>query len=158
MGTYLVVANRTALSVELTEGLKTIKLRDPLAEFTLLVPATPAMDVAGRQTDLPERAQATVTEAKKVFERNGLSVVDAHAGDGLPLKAIDDEFQSGRRIYNGIVVSSLPPDVSNWLGQDLLRRIEHRWGLPVRHIVASIGLAPERALRAGPSEPGPDRR
>lgn len=136
MGTYLVVANRTAGCPELRDGLKTLQLRDPEAKCVLLVPATPARDVPGPQANRFHEAEAVAAGARAALEAEGLPVVEAFTGDGLPLRAIDDELRSNRRIYNGIIISTLPPGDSAWLGQDLPRRIERRWGLPVRHIVA----------------------
>ena len=41
MGTYLVVANQTAISDELVAGLRAKRNEDSSAEFFLVVPATP---------------------------------------------------------------------------------------------------------------------
>ena len=135
MGRYLVVAHQTASSKELLDGLNTLKQRDPQAEFVLLVPATPSQQKAG-SADRQQSAEAVAQEAARAFSEAQLTVLKAKVGDGLPLKAIGDEMESGEQVYNGIIISTLAPDISTWVGEDLPRRVERRWGLPVRHIVA----------------------
>ena len=136
MGTYLVIANQTALSTELQDGLSTLKERDPEAQFVFLIPATPLPGVPGPQTNLVKHARQTITKVKRAWKKQNLPLLDAVVGSELPFKAIDDMMNSGR-IFNGIIVSTLPANVSNWMGQDLPRTVERKWGLPVRHIIAS---------------------
>ena len=44
------------------------------------------------------------------------------------------EAALARRQFDEIIVSTLPPRLSRWLHQDLPRRLEHRFHLPVTHI------------------------
>ena len=135
MGKYLVISNQTATSRELLQGLKALLSRDPEAQFVLLVPATPSYLKVGPQPDSHQTAEEVAATARSLFEAEQLTVLAAKTGDGLPMKAIGEEIMAGGRIYNGIVISTLSPGVSTWMQQDLPRRIERRWGLPVRHII-----------------------
>lgn len=135
MGKYLVISNQTATSSELLQGLKALRDRDPEAQFVLLVPATPSYLKVGPQPDRHQSAEEVAAAARSLFEGEQLTVLEAKAGDGLPMKAIGEEIMSSGHVYNGIVISTLSPGVSTWMQQDLPRRIERRWGLPVRHII-----------------------
>jgi hypothetical protein len=39
-------------------------------------------------------------------------------------------------VFDGIILSTLPPGVSRWLKLDLPHRVERDFGVPVTHVVA----------------------
>lgn len=136
MTRYLVLANQTASSAELSEAISQILQRDTGAEFVLLVPATPAEDLLEWQADDGETvARRTGEAARAHLEGIGARVVRVEVGDPLPRKAIEEELGRQRDAYDGIILSTLPIQRSRWLALDQPRRIERRFGLPVTHVV-----------------------
>ncbi len=141
MGLYLVVANQTALSDELTTALLDKVKLDESAEFVLVVPATPveyflnqeeghARQIAARRAG---RALIHLTDA-------GVPIVGAHVGEASLAEAIDAAISQHTREYKGIIICTYPPSVSRWLtGQDQLLRLEAAFHLPVTQVVAIHG-------------------
>jgi bacterioferritin len=136
MTRYLVLANQTASSPELSDAIRQIVQHDTDAEFVLLVPATPGEDLLEWQPDEGEIvAKRTGEAARAHLEAIGARVVRVEVGDPLPSKAIEDELGRQREAYDGIIISTLPIQRSRWLALDQPRRIERRFGLPVTHVV-----------------------
>jgi bacterioferritin (cytochrome b1) len=136
MTRYLVLANQTASSPELSDAIKQILERDTDTEFVLLVPATPGEDLLEWQPEEGEILAKRTGEAAKVhLEAIGARVVRVEVGDALPRKAIEEELGRQREAYDGIIISTLPIQRSRWLALDQPRRIERRFGLPVTHVV-----------------------
>lgn len=136
MAKYLLVAHQTADSPELVERVREIVATDPVAEFVLLVPATPpghllvweegeTREIAGR------RADAAAARLKET----GARLTAARVGDGSPFAAIADELGQSPD-YDAIVISTLPPGVSRWLGMDLPARVAREFSIKVIHVEA----------------------
>ena len=51
-----------------------------------------------------------------------------------PLRAVEEAMATGE--FDEIIVSTLPARVSRWLHQDLPGRLEHKFHLPVTHVLA----------------------
>ena len=131
----LVVANRTAESPELLDGLRARAVQGP-CEFTLLVPSTPhglawAADMHAGSEDAEEHRQAFVDELRA----EGLDIGEAKVGDPDPLAAVSDECNFHE--YDEIIVSTLPLKISKWLRVDLPRKVKAATGLPVTHVIGS---------------------
>jgi len=136
MPRYLVLANQTAASPELTSVVREIVEKDPDTEFVLLVPATPVEDLLDWQDgDSETIAKRTAQTAKDHIEGMGAKVLRTEVGDASPVKAIEDELGRHQENYDGIVISTLPLQRSRWVALDQPRRIERRFKLPVRHVV-----------------------
>src|SRR3954469_6930448 len=136
MTRYLVLANQTASSPELSDAIRQLLQQDPDAEFVLLVPATPGEDLLEWQPEEGEIvAKRTGEAARAHLETIGARVVRVEVGDPLPRKAIEDELGRQREAYDGIIISTLPIQRSRWPALDQPRRIERRFGLPVTHVV-----------------------
>jgi hypothetical protein len=60
---------------------------------------------------------------------------DGEVGDGDPVRAV--EAPLSRQQFDEIIVSTLPERLSRWLRQDLPRRLEHKFRLPVTHVEAA---------------------
>ena len=137
MGRYLVVAHQTADSPQLRERLQEMARVDPSAEFTLLVPATPAGNLLiweeGKAIDIARR-QADA--ARQALQAAGIKVVNASIGDQNPLLAIQDELRSHPG-YTAVVISTLPAGASRWLRMDLVSRAQRQFPhLEIVHVTA----------------------
>jgi bacterioferritin len=148
MPRYLVLANQTASSPELTRAVQEIVKKDSDAEFVLLVPATPVEDLLDWQDgDNETIAKRTAQTAKEHLEGVGAKVVRTEVGDASPVKAIEDELQRHQEKYDVIVISTLPLQRSRWVSLDQPRRIERRFKLPVTHVVGhSVTMTREELI------------
>jgi GABA permease len=146
MGLYLVVANQTALSLELTQALLEKAALEPDAEFILVVPATPvehlltheegqARQIAARRAGM---ALTHLTDA-------GVPVVGAYVGGSSLVVAIDEALRQHGSEHRGIIVCTFPKGVSRWLEPDLLSRLQTAFHLPVTHVVAIHGYVMGKA-------------
>jgi hypothetical protein len=130
---YLVVGN-----VTLAGETQMNKVRECLAagpcRFHLVVPASPSPHTL---TWTEEQARATarrrLDQALAAFGALGAEVT-GEVGDGMPLLAIDDACRV--RVFDEVIVSTLPPRMSRWLKLDLPHRVANRFGLPVTHLIA----------------------
>lgn len=148
MPRYLVLANQTASSPELTSAVREIIKNNADTEFVLLVPATPVEDLLDWQDgDNETVAKRTSQTAKNHLEEVGAKVVRTEVGDPSPLKAIEDELQRHQEKYDGILISTLPLQRSRWVALDQPRRIERRFKLPVTHVVGhSVTMTREELI------------
>ncbi len=148
MPRYLVLANQTASSPELTSAVRKMVEKKADTEFVLLVPATPVEDLLDWQDgDNETIAKRTAQTAKEHLEGVGAKVVRTEVGDPSPVKAIEDELQRHEEKYDGIVISTLPLQRSRWVALDQPRRIERRFKLPVTHVVGhSVTMTREELI------------
>jgi hypothetical protein len=121
----LVVANVTATSDELCQELSQRAEREPAA-FMLVVPATPSG--GGRAA-----AEQTLREALERLQDAGIEA-DGSVGDCDPLVAVSEVWDP--RLYDEIVVSTLPMGSSRWLHAGLPERIFKLTGAKVSHIIS----------------------
>jgi hypothetical protein len=149
----LVVANRTLLSAELREELRQ-RIGSGLSSFYVLVPNTSAADYeipAGSGVLPPSlawwatnyRGPATDEEASaQARKRLGETLADltAHGaaaegdlGNSRPIEAMEKVFTDHQ--FDEIIVATLPQPISRWLGTDLPRQAERRFGLPVTTVI-----------------------
>jgi hypothetical protein len=136
MSRYLLVAPQTAGSPELVERVLEIVASDPAAEFLLLVPATPVSHLLlWEEGETLEVARGRAETAMARPREAGAQVVSARVGDGSPLQAIADELTRYPE-YDAIIISTLPPGVSRWLGLDLPGRVAREYSIRVIHVVA----------------------
>lgn len=138
MARYLVVAHQTVTNPALLEELKKIELKDPSAEFTLLVPATPVWSLLFWQSTEQKAAEVASELANKAqaeFKKNHVNLVDARIGAESPREAIDNELKANPG-YGGIVISTLAQEKSRWLRLDLPEKVQTEYGVPVHHISA----------------------
>jgi bacterioferritin len=148
MPRFLVLANQTAASRELTEVIREVIRKDAAAEFVLLVPATPVEDLLDWQEgDNESIARQTAGAAQEHFGSIGAKVVRVEVGDASPVKAIENELEQHRQTYDGIIISTLPLQRSRWMSQDQPRRIERRFKIPVTHVVGhSVTMTREELI------------
>jgi hypothetical protein len=131
MGRYLIVANQTLSGELLTERVRKLLAEGP-CRFHVVVPATHTRD----QAFYTEGACHAVAEKRleAALDRfRGLGAeVDGEVGDASPMLAVRDCLMSG--MYDGVILSTLPPGASRWLKQDLPHRLERTFGVPVMHL------------------------
>jgi hypothetical protein len=148
MARYLLVAHQTAHSDELIAAAVHLAFEDPLAEFTLLVPATPVASLMiWEEGETMEVARRHARAGRTRLEEKGLRVVDARPADQDPMAAIEDELHAGAR-FSAIVVSTLPAGVSRWLRMDVISRV--RRNFPAHRVVhVAVTSAPNAAQVSG---------
>jgi bacterioferritin len=148
MPRYLVLANQTAASPELTRAVRELLDKGPNTEFVLLVPATPVEDLLDWQdADCETIAKRSAQAAKEQLEQAGARVVRVEVADPSPVTAIENELQRHQETYDGIVISTLALQRSRWVALDQPRRIERRFKLPVQHVVAhSVTMTREELI------------
>jgi len=140
MSLYLVVANQTALSAELTQALLTKVALEPGTEFVLIVPATPVEHfITYEEGKARQIAARRAGVALNHLTQAGVPIMGAHVGGSSPITAIDEAISEHRSEYAGIIVCTFPPGMSRWLEPDLMSRLEATFHLPVTHIVAIHG-------------------
>lgn len=138
MTKYLVVAHETVTNPVLTDQLREIQQKDPSAEFTLLVPATPVrhlLFLRGNEQDAAAVANKLAKKAQQMLTHNHINLVDAHIGSESPIDAIDHEIAANPG-YAGLVISTLPQETSRWLRMSLPTVVGKKYGLPVHHVQA----------------------
>ena len=146
MARYLLVAHQTAQSDELLAAARELAREDRLAEFVLLVPATPVVNLlVWEEGETMEVARRHAAAGSARLRRHGLHVADARPADQDPMAAIADEIHDGQR-FAAIVVSTLPSGLSRWLRMDVISRVRRNFP---RHRV--IHVAVTRALAEGPA-------
>jgi nucleotide-binding universal stress UspA family protein len=140
MRRYLVVANQTLGGEHLTEKVKELLAGGP-CRFHILVPATAPRDHAVyTEGEAEALARRRLDDALARFRDLGAEA-DGEVGDATPLEAIADVLRD--QDFDAILLSTLPPNASRWLKQDLPHRVERSFGLPVTHIVGQPEPVPE---------------
>jgi hypothetical protein len=134
MRRYLVVANQTLGGDHLLEEVREC-LRTDACRFHIVVPATEPKDhVVTSEGEARALAQGRLDLALARFRELGADA-EGEVGDERPIDAIRDALRD--REFDGIVLSTLPPGISRWLGQDLPHKVEREFGLPVRHVIGT---------------------
>jgi len=138
MARYLLVAHQTAESPALVERVLEMVATDPAAQFVLLVPATPVSHLLlWEEGETWEVARRRADTAVARLQEAGADLVAARVGDGSPLQAISDELRQYPD-YDAIVISTLPPGLSRWLGMDLPGRVAREFSIKVIHVEAQL--------------------
>jgi hypothetical protein len=124
----LVVAHRTAATPKLLEAVRARAERGP-SRFTLLVPR-PYWD-----PDTEESALVLDLALPLLDEAAG-SHVEGMIGDTDPFVAVQHALKE--RLFDEVIVSTLPERVSHWLRRDLPSRVM-ALGVPVTVVTAEGG-------------------
>lgn len=138
MRRYLVVANQTLVGEHLLETLRE-KVAEGPCSVHVLVPAT-ADPAAWSYTheDAVSAARSRLESAIARFSTLGVEV-DGEVGDERVVDAISDACGQGS--YDEVILSTLPPGISRWLGLDVISRVERGCSLPVTHVIGSPSTA-----------------
>jgi hypothetical protein len=137
----LVVANETVAGRELLDDLRR-RVAGGDADVLVVAPALNSRlrylfaDVDRAR----EQAEVRLKDSVEALRSNGIQASGA-IGDSNPVQAIEDalfEFDADE-----IVISTHPPDRSNWLEKKTVDRAREKFGRPVSHVV--VDLAREHA-------------
>jgi hypothetical protein len=128
MRSYLVVGNQTLDSPELAMAIRE-RLASGPARFHIVVPATPVQ--RGLTWDEDEARIAAQDRLTAMIGR--LVELDAEVtgeiGHRDPIEATEDALR-GREV-DEVILSTLPPGISRWLGQDVPTRLKGSVLVPV---------------------------
>lgn len=139
---YLVVANQTLGGEHLAETVRACLAAGP-SRFHIVVPATqPPDNAVWTEGEARALAQRRLDAALERFRTLGAEV-QGEIGDERPLEAIADAVRDLE--FDEIILSTLPPGLSRWLGQDLPHRVERQYELPVRHVIGQPEPAEENS-------------
>jgi GABA permease len=154
MQTYLVVAHRTLVGEHLLDHVRSISeaagpgqgpsgpVRSTESgthvRFYLVVPVTHPRDHAWSEGEVEAAGRARLDEGLAAFRNVGVEAT-GEVGDANPVYAVSTALRNrpfGDDAWDGIIVSTLPPGVSHWLGLDVVSRIKREFDIPVTHLVA----------------------
>jgi len=141
----LVLANETVGARELLDELRRID-GEGTATYFVCVPANPVDTGQAERTGAVWVWEATVEAARwrldrtlEILRAQGLDA-DGDLGDYRPAHALEEAVERFRP--DMLVISTRPEGRSAWLARhDLVSRARERYGLPVRHIVATAPAA-----------------
>jgi hypothetical protein len=151
MRSYLVVANQTLGGHELRDELRK-RATAGESTFYVLVPNTkaahyhtvpaaggfiPMPTIAtdyGPQTDEEATAEAGQRLSETLAYLKELGVpAEGRLGSAHPVEAIGEVVADHR--FDEIVIATLPKRFSRWLGSDVPKQVERRYGIPVTTVV-----------------------
>jgi hypothetical protein len=123
----LVIANRTIDSDEIRDALVQRANAGPV-QVTLVAPASDSGD-GGRAA-----TQERLERALERLQEAGVPA-DGVVGDSDPMAAVQDAWDP--RLFDEVIVATLPSAASRWTAANLPRRVERFTGARVTHIVAT---------------------
>jgi GABA permease len=135
---HLIVANQTVMSSELLAVLHSRAEAEPSSFHIVLPMRHPpgAWSVGSAHAT----AHARLDQALEMLRADGLEVT-GEVGDANPVAAAGDALL-GDPGFDEVIVSTLPPGASYWIGQGVPHRIAHEHpGVPVTHVAARMAEA-----------------
>jgi hypothetical protein len=153
----LVIANETCAARGVVEE---VGYRGgPGAEVMVVAPALArgrlehwlSSDSERRRADALARLDASVT----AFTNAGIPAQGA-LGDADPLQALDDAIRTFEP--DEVVISTHPPQRSNWLERQVVKKARERYQLPITHVIVDLELEAAAADATGrpPERPAPE--
>ena len=137
MPTYLVVAHRTLVGEHLLDHVRSLCSQTD-CRFYLVVPVTHPRDHSWSEGEVEAAARRRLDEGIEAFRSLGVEAT-GEVGDANPVYAVSTALRNrpfADDEWDGIIVSTLPPGVSHWLGLDVVSRIKREFDIPVTHLVA----------------------
>ena len=139
MQTYLVVAHRTLVGEHLLDHVRSLcAAGEAQCRFYLVVPVTHPRDHSWSEGEVDAAGRRRLDEGLEAFRNLGVEAT-GEVGDANPVYAVSTALRNrpfGDDEWDGIIVSTLPPGVSHWLGLDVVSRIKREFDIPVTHLVA----------------------
>jgi hypothetical protein len=142
MPSYLVVANQSLASPSLADAVRE-RIGTGDARFHVIVPATPVPH--GLTWDEAEAVEAATERlAGALVHLRGLgATVSGEVGSPDPVAAATDALRA--EAYDEVILSTLPPGISRWLGQDVPTRLRHAVAIPVTVVISPANATQEAA-------------
>jgi hypothetical protein len=135
----MVVAHRTLVEDHLLDHVRGLCERGECT-FHLVVPVTHPLG-KWSEGEVDAAAEAKLEEGEQAFRAIGAEVT-GEVGDANPVYAVATALRGKPdEDWAGIIVSTLPPGISRWLGLDAVSRIKREFDLPVTHLVAERATA-----------------
>lgn len=132
----MVVAHRTLIDAHVLDHARSLSADDDSCRFHLVVPVTHPHG-AWSDREVTAAAERRLEEGLAAFAGIGGGAT-GEVGDANPVYAVAAALrQAPDEDWVGIVVSTLAPGVSRWLGLDAVSRIRREFDLPVTHLVAA---------------------
>jgi hypothetical protein len=140
VSTTIVVANQTLPSAALADAIAT-RIESGVTSFHVVVPATPPAShgLTWDEDDSRKEATARLEEFLVHLRDRGLEV-SGEVGDRDPVAAVRDALRG--RDVGEILLSTLPPGMSRWLGQDVPSRLRGAVPVEVSVVYEETGAAP----------------
>ncbi len=152
--TILVIANETCASAGVAEEVA-YRARGG-ASVVVVAPALARSRLAHwMSSDLEhaqEQAERRLTESLASLRAAGLEAT-GYLGDADPLQALDDALRLHRPIE--VIISTHPPQRSNWLERQVVRRAREQYAVPIAHIVVDVALEGSRTEEDARVRPAP---
>lgn len=125
----LVIANRTIESEEIRDAIVRRATAGPV-EVTFVAPASSGGgSMRQRRAATAQRLDRAVQGLREAGVR-----VEGVVGDSDPMVAVQDAWDP--RLFDEVIVATLPTGVSRWIAADLPRRVERFTGARVTRIVS----------------------
>jgi nucleotide-binding universal stress UspA family protein len=138
MSTALIVANQTLPSQALADAIAE-RIRRGVRSFYVVVPATPiAHGLTWDEEATRQDARDRLNQFLDHLRERGVEA-SGEVGDRDPVAAVRDALR-GREV-DEVVVSTLPPGISRWLGQDVPSKLRHNVHVPVEVVYESAPAA-----------------
>jgi hypothetical protein len=133
MRSYLIVANQTLASPTLADAVKD-RLAEGPARFHVVVPATPVQHGLTWDEREAESAAQERLDGMLAWLRELGAEASGEVGNKDPVAAAQDALRGNP--VDEIVLSTLPPGISRWLGQDVPSRLKGSVSVPVAVVTA----------------------
>jgi hypothetical protein len=138
----MVVAHRTLIDDHVIDHARGLRAAQD-CRFHLVVPVTHPHG-AWSDGEVTAAAERRLAEGIAAFSGIGAEAT-GEVGDANPVYAVAaalrEAGQEAADDWDGIIVSTLAPGVSRWLGLDAVSRIAREFDLPVTHLVAAAAPA-----------------
>jgi hypothetical protein len=134
MRRVLIVANLTSAGKAVQDEV-TRRIAEGPVKFTLLVPASESASeraLTWEENEVWNEAKERMERAVATLQALGADI-DGRVGAHDPYAAAMDLFRT--EPFDEIIVSTLAPSRSRWLGLDLPNRLARHTGVPVVHVV-----------------------
>ena len=135
MRSYLVVGNQTLVGPELTAAIAERTAAGDPTHFHVVVPATPIQD--GFTWDEGKSYAAAKDRLEAMLGHLRVMGVEAsgEVGHKDPIEATRDALRG--HPAEEVILSTLPPGISRWLGQDVPSRLKAAIAVPVTVVTAA---------------------
>ena len=139
MRSYLVVGNQTLGGPELTAAIAERIAGGDETHFHVVVPATPIQDGFTWDEDKTYAAARDRLEAMLGNLRMMGAEASGEVGHKDPVEAARDALRG--HPADEVILSTLPPGISRWLGQDAPTRLKAAIGVSASNVVPSTESA-----------------